>query len=505
MKLTQQSLRIGAGRRSARLEALCAVASPRLGIDLRALGAFRIALGLLVLVDLIGYRLPGLVPFYTDDGVFPRSALAEVYPPFASYSIHAASGSARVQGLLFAIAACVAVCLLVGYRTRLSTGISLALLASLHARNPHVVNGGDTILLSFLFLGLFVPLDARWSLDSDRRPRDRDAGARRACSIATATILLHVVIIYATNAVFKYQSDVWMSGAAVPRIFHVEEYIVLFGPSLAAYPTLLTAVNWLWIFLLTASACLILFAGRLRIALVAAFVGAHLGLAATMRLGIFPFVMIAGLLLFLPPGVWNRAERLVRTGGTKWGFTFSTTSNPGDTERKPTSIASAVTSPRVRRSARAGRPAVLVCFLVAVLLWQAMGVGFVDNPVPGLDDELTEASWAFFAPNPPDSSSWYVVEAELESGETVDAIDGGDVTFDRPPDVAETYPTILWSQYGNEVRYADEAHYEPAAAYVCERAASDTASVTIYHVEQSVDADGPVGDPVPHERIIYGC
>lgn len=143
------------------LESLRAVVEPRLGIDPRALGAFRIALGLLLLADLVWYRLPGLVAFYTDDGVLPRSLLAETYPTFAATSIHAVSGSAWVQRLLFLIAGCSAVSLAVGYRTRLSTGLSLLLLASLHARNPLVVNGGDTILLTLLLLGLFLPLDAR--------------------------------------------------------------------------------------------------------------------------------------------------------------------------------------------------------------------------------------------------------------------------------------------------------------------------------------------------------
>ncbi|MXV60817.1 HTTM domain-containing protein [Natronorubrum sp. JWXQ-INN-674] len=496
----------GTDQRSPGLESLRAVVEPRLGIDPRALGAFRIALGLLLLFDLTVYRLPGLVTFYTDAGVFPRSALAETYPLFATWSLHALSGSAWVQGLLLALAGCAAVSLLVGYRTRLATAVSLVLLTSLYARNPHVLNGGDTILLSFLFLGLFLPLDARWSLGNPRRPDD-EAGRRR-CSMATVTILLHFVTIYAVNAALKFQSDIWLSGTAVRRIFRLEEYFTALGPLLAEYATLLTVANWFWIGLLTSSVFLVLFTDRLRIALVAAFVVAQVGMAATMRLGVFPFVMVAALLLFLPPRAWDRVEDLLRT-------IVSKTDAPLEFQLSPSLRTAATKSatpgipavpPRVRRIAHVASSVFLVCVLLTTVVWQVTAVGLVDSPAPELDDELSDASWAFFAPNPPDSTSWYVAEAELESGETIDAINGGDVAFDGPPD-GERYPSTLWKRYGNEIRYAGDTHYEPAAAALCERLDLEhgVESLTIYHVEQPVDSDGPVGDPTSNERVSYAC
>ena len=493
-------------RSRAALEWLHTVARPRLGIDPRALGAFRITLGILLLADLAFLRVPGLETFYTDDGVFPRSALADGYPTFAAASLHAVSGAAWVQAVLFAIAGVAAACLLVGYRTKLSLGTSLLLLASLFARNPHVVNGGDTILLTFLFLGLFLPLDARWSLGGGRRSDDARGRDRPVYSLGTAILLVHFASIYAASAVHKYQSDAWLSGSAVPRIFHLEEYIVLLGPSLADLHAVLTAINWLWVAMLSVSPFLILYTGRLRTALAVAFVCAHLGMAATMRLGAFPFVMIAGLLLFLPAPVWDRLEEIAAPVG------------PAVRQRLPSSIRSDRIGgngpllpdwrphvPRVRRGVRAGSTALLVAVFVAILCWQATSLGIAEDSTPDLDGELSEVSWSFFAPNPPDTSSWYAIEATLESGETIDAVDGDEVTFDPPPDAAETYPTTLWHRYGVDMRYAAESQYEPVAAYVCEESDRDLESVTIYHVEQPVEADGPAGDPVVNERITMSC
>ncbi|ADB60488.1 HTTM domain protein [Haloterrigena turkmenica DSM 5511] len=493
-------------RSRAALERLYALARPRLGVDPRALGAFRIVLGVLLLADLAFLRAPGLVTFYTDDGVFPRSALADAYPTFAAASLHAVSGAAWVQGLLFAIAGVAAACLLAGYRTKLSLGCSLLLLASLFARNPYVVNGGDTILLTLLFLGLFLPLEARWSLGGGRRSDEGRGRGRPVYSLGTAILCVHFVTIYAASAVHKFQSEAWLSGTAVPRIFHLEEYTVLLGPSLAEFGAVLTAINWLWVAMLSVSPFLICYTGRPRTALAAAFVCAHLGMAATMRLGVFPFVMIAGLLLFFPAPVWDRLEGATATVG------------PAFRHRLPSSIRADRTGevgrilpdsrprfPRVRRAARVGSTALLVGAFVAILLWQAASLGIAEDSTPDLDGELSDVSWSFFAPNPPDASSWYAIEATLESGETIDAVDGGDVAFDRPPDAAETYPTTLWHRYGVDMRYAGESQYEPAAAYVCEASDRDLESVTIYHLEQSVDADGPVGDPVVNERITRSC
>ncbi|GAA0721682.1 hypothetical protein J2744_000260 [Halorubrum trapanicum] len=491
--------------------------APHLGIDPRALGAFRIAVALFVLADLVVYRLPAVDTFYADGGVLPRSTLAETFPLLARGSLHAISGSAWVQASLLAGGGFAAGCLLVGYRTRAATGLSLVLLASLYARNPYVINGGNTILVVFLFLSLFLPLDARWSLSSDR-PGDRsdrsdaDGGGDdspenaldpRVCSLGTAVTLMTLVSIYAANAVSKYRSDAWMSGIAVPRIFQLGEFTVWLGPLVSDQAAVLAAINWSWIALLSASPALIVATGRLRTGVALAFVAAHLGMAATMRLAVFPFVMVAILLLFLPPGAWDLVETAASKlrESTRLGEPDRTHRGGGGTESR----AASPNPSRARRGIRAGAAALLVGFFLALVWWQAAGVGLVDLPASEASGELSEVSWSFFAPDPPDASSWYVVRGTPESGDPIDLRDGGAVTYDRPPDAAETYPTTLWHQFGFRIKNAGESRYRPVASYACERTDRDVASVTVFHVEQAVDADGPVGEPEAHEKIRLAC
>lgn len=520
MTTPRQRLSNARSRYAAARESLGERVTPHLGIDPRALGAFRIALALLLLGDLLVYRLPGMRAFYTDGGVLPRSTLAETYPLLETVSIHAISGSAWVQGGLLAVAVCAAACLLVGYRTRASTGLSLVLLASLYARNPYAINGGNTILVVFLCLSLALPLDARWSLGSgrpsdrsDRSDRtDREVDDGRVCSLGTAVTLLTLVSIYAANAVSKYRSDAWMSGTAVPRIFQLEEFVVRLGPLVSDHAAVLATVNWLWMALLSASVLLVVATGRLRTGVVLAFVSAHIGMAATMRLAVFPFVMVAVLLLFFPPGVWGLveavtskrrvtarpAERAYRSdGGTE-----------ADTDRTDggTTNETAPSGPsRVRRGLRVGASLLLVVAFLALVWWQVAGVGLVDLPASESGGDLSEVSWSFFAPNPPDASGWYVVRGTLESGDSINVRDGEAVTYDRPPDAAETYPTTLWHQFGFRMKNADASQYRPVAAYACERSDRGLESVTVFHVEQPVDPNGPVGEPEPDERIRIAC
>ncbi|ELY96734.1 HTTM domain-containing protein [Natrialba chahannaoensis JCM 10990] len=446
-------------------------------------------------------------------------------------SIHALSGAAWFQTLLFALAGLFAASLLVGYRTRLATAGALVLTASLYARNPLVLNGGDTILLTFLALGLFLPLDTRWSVDTRRHANERASHeqtvlANRTCSLATATVLVHFTLIYVTNAVLKFQSNSWLTGIAVQRTFHLEQYLTPLGAALSDLSLVLTAVNWLWIALLSSSVVLLVVTGRLRLALVAGFVGAHLGMAATMRLGVFPLVMITGLLLFVPSPVWSRLESVLETRTPNRLVTGRQARGDGGTVgRDAAGVVSASSeaasvssseSPQSRwstlhasRGVRVFSSVLVVCLFAILLFWHAAAIG-VGGPgaITDADEEL--GSWSFFAPNPPDTYSWYAVDATLESGETVEThVDGTTVRADRPPDGTAAYPSTLWKRYGMDVRYVGDIYYEPVAAFSCEQVGGQfdqpVELVTVVHVEQPVGPDGPLGEPDRQERIESAC
>ena len=109
--------------------------------------------------------------------------------------------------------------------------------------------------------------------------------------------------MYTVNAALKLTGDLWLDGTAIRYVFSLEQFTTPLGDALAAHPELLVAFDRVWLALVTGSVLLVVFRGRSRTALVGAFVGGHLSMYLTMRLGLFPLVSCVALLAFLPPGV----------------------------------------------------------------------------------------------------------------------------------------------------------------------------------------------------------
>lgn len=475
-----------------------------LGIDARALAAFRIGLGTVLLGGTL-LRATNLRAFYTDAGVLPRSALAELYPVAESLSVHALFGSAEAQAVLFAVAAVAAICMIVGYRTTLATLVSLVLVLSVQGRNPLVLNGGDILLRHLLFWGVLLPLDERWAVDATRRSQ---SGRERVASLATAGILLQVLVVYGVNAVLKHRSDVWQDGTATEYIFHLDQYTVLLGDALAESPVALSVGGRLWFWLLTGCWLLVVLRGWPRAALVSAFVGAHLTMAATMSLDVFPFVSIVALLPFLPAVVWaavddrfvSRLEkRLPDVEGmvAKW-------------QRLP-SRPSAVGGNAADLARRYLLPAIAGLAILVMLAYNAGAVledGF--GPTDGPDYLDGDPHWNMFAPNPPQTTNWNSVTGTLESGARVDALHGGSISPDRPPDEPSEFLSARWRKYFEDVRTPGRIDVlgPDLADYRCARwdATHETtlSSVTITHVTDPVDFDG---SRTVHRRTIgqYEC
>ena len=187
----------------------------RLGIDTRTLAAFRVSIGVVVLVNL-AMRSRDLTAFYTDGGVLPPSVIGEQFSGLPRYSLHALDGSFEFQAFLFLVTAVFAVALIVGYRTRVAVVAVFVLVVSLNSRNTLLMNSGDKLLTRVLFWSVFLPLGERWSLDARRQKqaggdRGRDVVVTVA-TVATAGLLAQVVVVYAVNGVFKLRNEDWVSG-----------------------------------------------------------------------------------------------------------------------------------------------------------------------------------------------------------------------------------------------------------------------------------------------------
>ena len=114
-------------------------------IDYRALGVFRIGVGLMLIVDLVG-RAFDLTAFYTDMGVLPRAQLVAPVWVDGMFSFHTWGGGSVYEGFLFLLAFLLALLVVLGWRTRWVIFLSWIFLVSLHNRNVIILNGGDHLL-----------------------------------------------------------------------------------------------------------------------------------------------------------------------------------------------------------------------------------------------------------------------------------------------------------------------------------------------------------------------
>ena len=277
------------------------------GIDLRSLAMLRVSLAIVILLDL-AYRATDLKAHYTDLGILPRSALTSGVADSWNISVHNISGLLEIQGALFAIHGLVAVALLAGYRTRLATILVWFFAISLDSRNPMILTGGDNLLGLLLFWSMFLPLGARFSVDSAMN-NGLHRESNRYVSTATAAILLQVGMVYIFTAVMK-SDPVWREDfTALYYALSIDQFATRLGRHLLNYPDLLAAMTatTLWI----ESACPPLaffpfFNGPIRLAVVLVLIGFHIGIAMVLNIGFFPVVSIIALIVFVPGLFWDK-------------------------------------------------------------------------------------------------------------------------------------------------------------------------------------------------------
>jgi hypothetical protein len=385
-----------------------------------------------------------------------------------------------------------------------------------------VLNSGDTLLRLLCFWGMFLPLGERWALDARRIDRERTTVA----TIATVAILVQVLLMYVTNAIHKLRSDTWMDGNAIVYIFQADQFTVLLGNTLASYHTLLEWISILWMALLFGSPLLLLLTGRGRGLLATLFIGMHLGMAATMQIGIFPLVAVAGLLLFYQSVIWDAGAALVTRLETRRRVSMRVTRVGKAVERLQ------ATESRVSTAITRRLPALLTryastlrrlgsqlaaigsyLFLVLVVLSAATTVGYASVPDPGedlLEATETEQSWQMFAPDPVRTTRWYVTPGILANGSNVDVRRGSTVDYDRPTHVDARFRSARWRKYLKRVRYADNTkHHSYLARYLCDRwnRRHETAVETVGLVEMEETVD-PYEETTTSDRDVvvkYDC
>lgn len=273
--------------------------------DLRSLALFRIALGLVLIID-VGTRLGHLSEFYTDQGVLPRLLFSRSEFAHQWLCFHLGVGHWVGIFLLLMLQAGLGLGLFLGWRTRLMTVGSWFLFNSLLVRNPMVNDRGDLELSLLLFWSFFLPLGARWSLDA-RAGRGAFGNEE---GLPVAAYLLQLAQIYIFAAFLKY-GDFWLVRGDG---FYHSLQSPLFAGTLAGYlarvpEVVLKAMNYAVVAGELFAGLLLLTPFQPRLLRAVAFwllLSFHLGVFLLFKLGLFPLIGLIALLPLLSDDWWSR-------------------------------------------------------------------------------------------------------------------------------------------------------------------------------------------------------
>lgn len=277
------------------------------GFDLRSLALARVLVALVFLFGL-AWRLPWLEAWYADTGAFPREVILGLPRPAFVWSICFFSGSVAFQALVFAVAAAAGVALLVGWQTRRASGVAWALFLAIRIRNELTSSGADHLLTGLLFAGMFAPWGEHWSLDALRRGVRTIRGAPRF-SLGALALGVQAVALFPLSTLSKV-GNVWSSGGALEWALRIDYLRLPLGD-------LLLALGPSALLVLTGSAFLVERFAPLLLVLpwgqpwarsvgLVSLMGLMGGILGSLWVGMFPFVTLAAMSVWVPSAWWAR-------------------------------------------------------------------------------------------------------------------------------------------------------------------------------------------------------
>lgn len=203
-------------------------------VDPRPMAIFRIGFGASLLA-LVWETAPLCTYLFSDEGLLPRAAVAEVRGATGlddaglrgalRYLVDARWSLLQLYdppwfatAYLGALGLC-AVAMTIGWRTRGATVIAWLLLVGL-LRRGDAHWGGEQVFTGFLFLSMFADGGAAYGVDAWRR---RTPEPRRIPAWPQALLVLQLAIAYAANGWAK-TGPTWMSGDTLGLALQLDRY-----------------------------------------------------------------------------------------------------------------------------------------------------------------------------------------------------------------------------------------------------------------------------------------
>ncbi|KAF2075914.1 hypothetical protein CYY_002762 [Polysphondylium violaceum] len=284
-------------------------------LDKRSITLYRICLALFLLADLF-FRSLYILKHYGSWGVLPSSFA--VRPD--RYSFHLISGNGMFLSGLFIFHAIVYLCLLVGYKTRVSTILSFIMLCSLQNRNHYLLDGSDDYTRVMLFWSIFLPMGSYYSLDSIikslkvkkfklEQQKESSKQENHYLSIGSIGFIFQFSVIYIFTALLKY-GDAWHKDyTSVYYAINLIEFKWGISDLLLQSSFLLQFLAKFTLLFEYLGPLMIMspfFNSILRIVSIIGFIGMHIGFGVCLNLYLFIFIPMVVCTAFIPSLLWDQ-------------------------------------------------------------------------------------------------------------------------------------------------------------------------------------------------------
>lgn len=229
----------------------------------------------------------------------------------------------------------VAIAVILGWRTRLTTLLLAAGMPALLERTALVGDQGDNIARIGLLLMVLMDTSAHWSIDVRRRRHSEQRLITRGQLGPTSRVLyslpvlpawwtnlIHnvaliglacqIFILYTASALYKTQGSTWQAGTALYYPLSLHEYAVFpwLNSLVTENPILLTAITYFSVYVQLFFAVGLLHPVSRRLTLIGVIL-LHGGIAVMMGLPWFSLAMLAFDAIFVTSNSWRMVERLL--------------------------------------------------------------------------------------------------------------------------------------------------------------------------------------------------
>lgn len=272
------------------------------------LAALRIGVGLVLLLDMLVTNAPHWQLFFGPRGLGSAAVFGSRFSSDHAYFSLASLFPADSAGWWYVALISLAACgLITGVLPRVSACVAWVMTLTMLNENYYIHNGGDRLRCILLFVLIFAPADAVWSLKS-WQARRAPAEPTFIYPWAQRLLFVQLVLLYFMNGVYKLFGAEWFEGDTIYYVSHDLWWSRLSADWLPVHYLVLRLATW-GVLAWEVTFPLAVLSRRCRpwaLAIGAAF---HVLTGLTLSLGVFPLYALCFYLLELP---WDKFKHPAR-------------------------------------------------------------------------------------------------------------------------------------------------------------------------------------------------